>query len=216
MSEEETEKPSGGGPGDGGSVLKKWGPLAAIVLVAQGIVAWGVITTVFKDRGGGDEHGAELLLSETQVQEGGNKSEHVGPLPKYFSDPILKKILANPAGTDASRVVMLSVELGLINLNEKPGAEEEASGGGEGETEDPDMAKLKPYVGKMRALVIELVCAKGIDELNDLETRKELAEEIRKKFNSQIMQRVYVPDKKDEEKKIFEVSEVIFSEFVIQ
>jgi flagellar basal body-associated protein FliL len=217
MSEEEAERPSGGEAGDGGSVLKKWGPLAAIVLVAQGIVAWVVITTVFKDKVGGQEHAGEPLLTETQVQEGGNKAEHAGPLPKYYSPAPLKKIMANPAGTDASRVVMVAVELGMVDINAKHGEEEESGGGeGEGEKEDPAFAPLGPYAGKMKSIIIELVSSRGVDELLDPEARKELTEEIRKKLNTQIMAKVFVPDPEKEDQKIFEISEVIFSDFVIQ
>lgn len=216
MSEEEVEKPSGGS-GDGGSVLKKWGPLAAIVLVAQGIVAWVVITTVFKDRAGNAEHAAEPILNETLVPEGGTKPEHAGPLPEYYSPAPLKKIIANPAGTDASRVVMVAVELGMININEKHGEEEEGGGGGgEGENENPDFAPLTPYAGKMKAIIIDMISSRGIDELLDPEGKKELQEEIKKKLNTQILSKVFVPDPEKEDQKIFEITEVIFSDFVIQ
>jgi flagellar basal body-associated protein FliL len=215
MSEEEAEKPSGGS-GDGGSVLKKWGPLAAIVLVAQGIVAWVVITTVFKDKAGSAEHPAEPILRETQVQEGGNKTEHAGPLPQYYSPAPLKKIMANPAGTDASRVVMVAVELGLIEIGEPHGEGEEEEGGEGGEKDNPAFAPMTPYAGKMRALIIEMISSRGIDELLDPEGKKELQEEIKKKLNTQILSKIFVPDPEKEDQKLFEISEVIFSEFVIQ
>lgn len=216
---EEAEKHSGGGSGDGGSVLKKWGPLAAIVLVAQGIVAWVVITTVFKDNVGGEERAAEPILHETQVQEGGAKAEHAGPLPKYYSPAALKKLIANPAGTDASRVVMVAVELGMINLNAKHGEEEESGGGGHGgggDKPDPAFDPLTPFAGKMKSIILELISARGVDELLDPETRKELQEEIRKKLNSQVLTKVFVPDPEKEDQSIFIISEVIFSDFVIQ
>lgn len=221
MSEEEAERPSGGDSGDGGSVLKKWGPLAAIVLVAQVTVAWVLITTVFKDRVGGGDHAAEPILHETQVQEGGAKAEETGKLPEYYAPALLKKIMANPAGTDASRVVMLSVELGVVDTNMKHGEEEEPAAesgghGGGGEKENPAFAPMTPYAGKMRAMIIELLSSKGVDELLDPEMRKELQEEIKKKLNTQILAKVFVPDPEKEGQKIFEVVEVIFSEFVIQ
>lgn len=217
MSEEEAEKPSGGGgSGDGGSVLKKWGPLAAIVLVAQVTVAWVLITTVFKDRAGGGEHASEPILADTQVPEGGVKSDHTGPLPKYFTAPVLKKIMANPTGTDASRVVMVAVELGMIRTNEKAGEEEEEAAEGEGEKENPDFLPLNPYAGKMKALIIEAISAKGVDELLDPEGKKALQEEIKKTLNTQVMSKVFAPNPEKENQKIFEISEVIFPEFVIQ
>lgn len=215
MSEEEAEKPSGGGSGDGGSVLKKWGPLAAIVLVAQGIVAFWVVTT-FNSRAGSQEHASEPVLNETQVHEGGTKTDHAGPLPEYYAPPLLKKIMANPAGTDASRVVMVAVELGLIQTNHNPD-EEHAEGGGHGSDKgNPDFEPMNPYVGKMKALIIEIISSRGIDELLDPEGKKELQEEIKKKLNSQIVAKVFVPDPEKEDQKIFEIVEVIFSEFVIQ
>ena len=45
MADEATEEASGGG----GSVLKKYGPLAGIVLLAQVVLAWVVITFALKD-----------------------------------------------------------------------------------------------------------------------------------------------------------------------
>lgn len=216
MSEEEAEKPSGGGDGDGGSVLKKWGPLAAIVLVAQGIVAWVVITTVFKDKAGSAEHNAEPILHETQVHEGGAKTDHAGPLPEYYAPPLLKKIMANPAGTDASRVVMVAVELGLVQTNLNPDEEHEGGGGHGSDKGNPAFEPMNPYVGKMKAIIIELISSRGVDELLDKETRDELAEDIKKKLNSQIVSKVFVPDPEKEDQKLFEIVEVIFSEFVIQ
>ncbi|MCC7264548.1 MAG: flagellar basal body-associated FliL family protein, partial [Candidatus Latescibacteria bacterium] len=197
-----------------------WGPLAAIVLVAQGIVAWVVITTVFKDKVGGEEHAAEMPLNETQVQEGGAKEEHGGELPEYYSPAPLKKIMANPAGTDASRVVMVAVELGMIRTNKKPGEEEEKAAGGEGEGEggNPAFAPMAPYAGKMRSMIIEMLSSRGVEELLDPEGRKELKEEIKKKLNSQILAKIpeFIPDPEKEDQKIFEIAEVEFSEFVIQ
>lgn len=218
MSEEEAEKPSGGGgSGDGGSVLKKWGPLAAIVLVVQVTVAWVLVTIIFKDRVGGGEHAAEPILNETQVQEGGTKEEHAGRLPKYFSNAVLKKIMANPAGTDASRVVMVAVELGMVRTNLKADEEEEKPAEGEGgEGGDPDFKPLTPLVGKMKAIIIEVISSKGVDDLLDPEGKKELQEEIKKKLNAQIMSKVFAPDPEKEDQKLFEISEVIFPEFVIQ
>ena len=217
MSEEEAEKPSSGGGSDGGgSVLKKWGPLAAIVLVAQVTVAWVLITTVFKDRAGSADHAPEPILSETQVQEGCNKEESSGELLEYFSPPGLKKIVANPTGTDGAQVVMLSVDLGLKNLKPLTEKKKKESGGEGGEEKDPDMDRMTPYLPKMKAMIIEIVSSKGVVELSDPETRKELQDEIKKQLNSKILSRLYVKDEEDEKKKMLTIEEVIFSDFVIQ
>lgn len=198
MAEEAAEK-----SGDGGSVLKKWGPLAAIVLIAQVTVAWVLITTVFKDKVGGKEPPEELLPGETQIEEGGSKEKHSGKLPYYLSPPQLKKITANPAGTNASRFVVVSVDLGLID--EK---------GGDIPPDSPDLPKLEPYVGLAKSIIIDVIRAKTVDELTTPEYVSEIQKEIREKLNSRIMARVFA-GKEDEELKL-RVEEVLFTEFIIQ
>lgn len=199
MAEEAAE----GGGGDGGSVLKKWGPLAAIVLIAQVTVAWVLITTVFKDKMGGKEPAEELLPAETQVEEGGSKAQHLGKLPFYLSHASLKKITGNPAGTNASRFVVVSVDLGLID--EK---------GGDVAVDSPDLLSLEPYAGLAKSIILEIIRSKTVDELTTPEYEAEIKEQIKNTLNSRIMERIFKGEN-DEELRL-RVSEVQFSEFIIQ
>ena len=109
---DESEGGGGGGDGgDGGSVLKKYGPLAAIVLLAQVVLAWGIISFVFKDNVPEEER--EDLIPEQSVELRSGQVEEKSRLPYYYSSEALGTITANPAGTNSERFVVLTVQLGL-------------------------------------------------------------------------------------------------------
>ena len=103
------EGSSQSGGGSGASMLKKWGPLAAIVLLAEFVLAWVVLQLVFKDRIAEEEY-APSVAGEVYSM---STTEH-SPLPYPYTSPALKSIAANPAGTQAQRFVMFSLTLGLV------------------------------------------------------------------------------------------------------
>ena len=77
------------------SVLRRYGPLAAAVLVAQATLAWIVIEFVFNERGN-DE--LEDLTPEYAIEAGEKKAEVKSRLPFYYTSTGLKRIVVNPAG----------------------------------------------------------------------------------------------------------------------
>jgi hypothetical protein len=76
MADEGEEGGGGGGDGggDGGSALKKYGPLAAIVLLAQVVLAWVVISFVFKDNVPEEEQ-ADLIPEQSVELRSGQVEE---------------------------------------------------------------------------------------------------------------------------------------------
>jgi flagellar basal body-associated protein FliL len=202
----------------GGSVLKKWGPLAAIVLVAQVVLAW-VLITKFQDKiGGGPKQAEQELFPKEAVVEhksGGEKKS--GEMPYYYSSDSLKKIATNPAGTNATRFVQFDVTLGLADKTGKPAVE--AATGEEGKPAAPEwLGKVEENLGKIKAIIVEVMRGKTVDQF-DSEVLPEVQDEIRRKLNQQVFDRVFVnPPDAEEKEKILEmrVVEVIFTTFVIQ
>ena len=208
MADEEHEEGGGeGGGAAGGSVLKKYGPLAAIVLLAQVVLAWVVIQVTLKDKVGGAEED-EALLPKVEQQRDQEESSESKELPFYLKRPeMLGKITANPAGTNAQRFVVVGVELGLTGKN----ADNEDFKPSEIEADADAMAKIDANLGKMKAIIVSILGKKYIDQY---ETEMgEMAEEIRRELNRQVFEKVAWDD--DGEKRI-EVSEVIFTDKIIQ
>jgi flagellar basal body-associated protein FliL len=194
-------------------VLKKWGPLAAIVLLAQVVLAW-VLIMKFKDSItiGSKPPEEELFPKENVVEQKSGAEKKVGALPTYYSPDGLKKIATNPAGTNATRFVQFDVQLGLVDQANVPLPE------GADPAAPPWAAELDKNLGKVKAIIVEVMRAKTIDQL-DSEVLPEVQEEIRRKLNQQVFERVFVnpPDAKDDAKQAeMRVTEVLFTTFVIQ
>lgn len=207
MADEEQEDIGGGGGAAGGGVLKKYGPLAAIVLLAQVVLAWVVIQVTIKDKVGQGES-EEQLIPEIEEQM---KSEDTGEskeLPFYLDRPdILGKITANPAGTNASRFVVIGVQLGLVGKN------------ADGEDFKPteiaaDAASIKMIdenIGKIKAIILKILGSKYIDQYE--QEMDDIGEEIRRELNRQVFEKIAW----DEDGKMFiEISEILFTSKIIQ
>ena len=102
MAEEAQEGVAEGGGGDGGGVLKKYGPLAFIVLIAQVVLAWGIITFGGLSGQVAEENDEEQLDTDYQLNVA--QEEEVDVLPFYISPPELTKIALNLASTNADRI----------------------------------------------------------------------------------------------------------------
>ncbi|MFH1570960.1 MAG: flagellar basal body-associated FliL family protein [Gemmatimonadota bacterium] len=178
---DEAEQGGGGGSAGGGSVLKKYGPLAAIVLLAQVVLAWVVITVTVGDKMGSKEQD-ETLISGARVTESAEAQE-TQDLPFYFAHAQLTGITANPAGTNAQRYAVLSVELGLVG--EKDGesipADELAV--------DPDLvAQVPKYMGLAKSIILAKLRSSYIDDLeNNLGT---IMDDLKDELNQKVMDKV--------------------------
>ncbi len=206
------ESEGGGGGGDGGSVLKKYGPLAAIVLLAQVVLAWGIISFVFKDNVPEEER--EDLIPEQSVELRSGQVEEKSRLPYYYSSEALGTITANPAGTNSERFVVLTVQLGLeiYDRDESP-PDDDITNSFNKDNNPDELEKIAAYDQKIVSVIAKTVRRKTIDEL-DGEFIHEIENEIRKRLNKEIFERLFVVT---EEKKIeVIVSEVDISNIIIQ
>jgi flagellar basal body-associated protein FliL len=208
MAEEIQE--GGGGGGDGGSALKKYGPLAAIVLLAQVVLAWVVIQFALKDNV--PEKPQEALLPEQSVEvRPGGQDQAKARLPHYYSSDNLK-ITANPAGTNSERFVVMSVQLGLVafDRDKKPPDDDMTSQLG---SQAAILEKIGTYDLLMKSIVTRIIRTKTVDELEG-EYVQELGDEIRKNLNKEVFERLFKID--DDNKIEVQVSEVIISDIIIQ
>ena len=192
--------------GEGGSILKKYGPLAAIVLLAQVVLAWAVIQYALKDKVPEQEGGEARLDTEIEqaVSVPGDEQEQ---LPYDFQDPGLLNVIANPAGTNSERFVVIDVALGLVgqtkkgeNLNPEALAGEEIT------------KKIQLYMPRVKGVIIQIIRAKRVDELEG-DNLDEVREEIRKKLNQEVFDKIF---RMEEEEKSINVQEVIFSRIILQ
>ena len=203
MAEEAAEEEGGGG----GSALKKYGPLAAIVLLAQVVLAWVVIQVTLKDKTPEDEQ--QELFPQEQAESGQQDESVDSSLPYYFQSPDLMDIPANPAGTNAERFVVLSVILGLRATDTDSGDD---ITGGLAEN-DIVQTKLTQYTQRVRAIAISIVRAKTIDQLESGFV-DEVKEEIKKKLNADLFSKLFKIDETNKVQVV--VDQVEFSSIIIQ
>jgi len=208
MAEEAAEE---GGGGDGGSVLKKYGPLAAIVLLAQVVLAWVVIQFTLKDNVP-DQAEDPLIPEQSNVEIRQGQEEAKSRLPFLYVSESLNQITANPAGTNSERFVVLGVQLGLeaYNRDESPPDDDITSSlGGNAAVLD----KIVLYDLKIKSTIMTILRGKTVDEL-DAQFIHEVQDEIRKRLNKEIFERLFKLD--DENKIEVRVVEVNISDLVIQ
>ena len=207
MADEEQEE--GGDGAAGGSVLKKYGPLAVIVLLAQVVLAWVVIQVTLKDKVGLDDTEDPLIPEiEQQMVESDDGSGASTELPYYLKRPeVLDRITANPAGTNASRFVVIGVELGLIGKN----ADGENLKPAEIEGDAPALLLIDSNLGKMKSIILSVLGKTYIDQF---ESEMDLiGDEILGELNRQVFDKISWDE---DGKKFIKVSEVVFTSKIIQ
>ena len=204
------EEEGGGGGGDGGSGLKKYGPLAAIVLVAQVVLAWVVISLVLKDNV--PEEDSQDLIDEQRVELRSGQEEEKSRLPFYYSPELFGNITANPAGTNSERFVVITVQLGLeaYNRDESPPDDDITEKLAEDTT---TLEKIGLYDRRIVSVINRIIRLKTVDELEG-EFIHEIEDEIRDKLNKDIFGRLFRVD--DENKIEVIVAEVDISNIIIQ
>jgi flagellar basal body-associated protein FliL len=208
MAEEAAEE---GGGGDGGSALKKYGPLAAIVLLAQVVLAWVVIQFTLKDNVP-DQAPEQLIPEQANVEIRQGQEEAKSRLPYLYVSEDLNQITANPAGTNSERFVVLGVQLGLeaYNRDEAPPDDDITSALGENALV---LDKIALYDLKVKSTIVNILRGKTVDEL-DAPFIHEVQDQIRKTLNKEIFERLFKVD--DENKIEVRVVEVNVSDLVIQ
>ena len=205
MADEEQEAAGGGAAG--GSTLKKYGPLAAIVLLAQVVLAWVVIQVTISDKVGPGES-EEPLLPEIQQQRQKDDLGVSTELPYYLKRPeTLGSITANPAGTNASRFVVIGVELGLTGMN----PDGEAYKASEIELDAEAQLLIDSNLGKVKSVILSILGKKYIDQYET--EMAEIADEIRVELNRQVFGKIAWDE---DGNKMIEVAEVVFTNKIIQ
>ena len=206
MADEEQEEDGGGAAG--GSVLKKYGPLAVIVLLAQVVLAWVVIQVTLKDKVGLDDTEDPLIPEiEQQMVESADGSAST-ELPYYLKRPeVLDRITANPAGTNASRFVVIGVELGLIGKN----ADGEQLKPAEIEADAPALLLIDSNLGKMKSIILSVLGKTYIDQFES--EMGLIGDEILGELNRQVFDKISWDE---DGKKFIKVSEVVFTSKIIQ
>ena len=199
-----------GGDG-GGSVLKKYGPLALIVLLAQVVLAWVVIEFALKDNVPEEEQ--EDLIPEQTVELRSGQQEERSRLPFYYTSSALESITANPAATNSERFVVLTVQLGLEAYNRDESPPDDDITDSLAEKGNEIIEKIKLYDQRIVSVVSKTARRKTIDEL-DGEFIHEIEEEIRKRLNKEIFERLFRVDEDHTTEVI--VTEVDISSMIIQ
>lgn len=216
--------------GGGGSVLKKYGPLALIVLLAQAVLGFAIVTYL---RGNLPEQqpqqAEEQLIDErpaTTVQEGGTHGTEHQELPYIFAPAKLSDMTANPAGTNSQRFVMFSVQLGIVAENTAE-TDPEKRNLTEKMAEHPEVTeRLNEYVALMKSIIVKIVRQKTIPELEG-ENLQATADEIKESINEEVLKEAFKvePDKPKflglfggEKKNKIEVlvQDVIFTDIIVQ
>ncbi|MBT4101668.1 MAG: flagellar basal body-associated FliL family protein [Gemmatimonadetes bacterium] len=208
MSEEEAAEEGGGG-GGGGSALKKYGPLAAIVLLAQVVLAWVVITVTVGDKLPQNEPESDLLPQQQQQQQAPTEEgEESDALPYFYTNEMLDQITANPAGTNAQRFVVAGVQLGLTGTN------------GDGEVMtieevalDSEMTlKVGVALGLIKSVILEALSTRYIDQIEN--ERAQFLLDVRDELNRKVFNKI--PWGEEDDLKSFRIQEVIFTKLIIQ
>ena len=194
----------------GGGVLKKYGPLAFIVLIAQVVLAWGIVTFVLQGQIP-NEAEEEQLETDYQVSVAQEDGENV--LPYYFSPLELAKIAINPSGTNADRIAQFSVTLGLVATNTDEDKPEDRDITGQlAEKTELALDKITPYLPRIKAVVREVMSSKTMDELEP-EFEPLVRDEIKDRLNREIFKKIF---KIGEENKIeVKVQDVRFIDLVM-
>jgi len=195
---------------DSPSVFKKYGPLAAIVLVAQVVLAWALIEYVFTGRPDTEQEGE--LIPDERIVVAEKNVRAATKLPYYYKSAELKNIVSNPAGANAQRIVMASVQLGLVGYDrsKKPPKDDITDKLGE---DMQLLQKIDLNAAKMKSIVVKVLRNKTVDQL-DGERLNQVEEEIRRRLNDEIFKRIFVVDEKNTRE--ISVQEVDFSDIVIQ
>lgn len=202
------EEKEGGGEEVGGSVLKKWGPLAAIVLFCQAVIAAGLIHFLGGSLFSQDENGEKV-----DTVRSGRFSDQVEDkeelLPFYYVNEKLANITANPAGTNGERFVVFDVELGLRGNKKEDGEPLE-------ETvfvEDDFTKKMEKVLPRIKSIITEIMRSKTINHLEG-----ELFKDVKKEMKNRINIEVFNNKKFNEEEAEFTISldDVNVSRLIIQ
>ena len=205
MSEEEAAAKGGGG----GSALKKYGPLAAIVLLAQVVIAWVLITVTVGDKLSQNEPDwASDLLPQEKQQALTEEAGESDALPYFYTNEMLDQITANPAGTNAQRFVVAGVQLGLTGTNADGDLMTIQEVGLDGEM----TLKVGVALGLIKSVILEALSTRYIDQIEN--ERAQFLMDVKVELNRKVFNKI--PWGEEDDQKSFRIQEVIFTKLIIQ
>ena len=206
---EEEEVAAGGPAPAGGSVLKKYAPLAAIVLFVQVVLAWVVIKVV--DTGSSEEKDPGDQLIPPQ-QEQLLESVNEGPgLPYTHESESLSKITFNPAETNSERFAVLGIVLGLRAMNEEGTPMTPAEIG----LDAASLALVDANMALIKRTTIRILREKTIDDLeaNNIE---EVWKDVKSALNEEVFSKIAWVEPDSDSKKKVSVQDIIATEIIVQ
>lgn len=192
-------------------MLKRYGPLAAVVLLAQIGIAWLLVTTLLKSPSS-PERADDATERQMAVEQAGVPAGEVSRrLPYYYAPEALRRIVVNPARTNASRFMSVSVELGLksYDRSKKPPKDDVTKNLGK---DKESLAILDKYATKMRAIIRDELSKRGIDDY-DRQELLPVQNNIRARINREVLKPAFEADKA---KRSVVAVEMLFTELIIQ
>ncbi len=133
-------------------------------------------------------------------------------LPYYYISESLQNITANPAGTNSQRFIVLNVQLGLVAYDrDKKPPKDDFTDKLANETDILD--KINRNTSKIRAIISKTARRKTVSEFEESEVQS-IEDEIARQLNQDVFKALFPIDEKN--KKEIRVTEVIFSDIIIQ
>jgi flagellar basal body-associated protein FliL len=204
------EDEGGGGPAPaGGSVLKKYGPLAAIVLLVQVVVAWVVIKTLLDPSSSEDRDPGDPLIPQQQVQAAISEEEGSGLPYQHPAEPI--KITFNPAETNSERFAVLEIVLGLMATNEEGTLMTPAEVGADAAS----LALVDANMKLIRRSILRVLREKTIDDLESMNV-EEVWKDVKSALNEEVFSKIAWVDPDSESKKRVSIQEIIPTAIIVQ
>jgi hypothetical protein len=190
------------------SLLQRYGPLALAILVAQALIAWALFH--FYIDAPTDTSEQDLVATQVVAPPTGLPAR--SGLPYYYISESLQNITANPAGTNSQRFIVLNVQLGLVayDRGKKP-PKDDFTDKLVNETDILD--KIGRNTSKIRAIISKTVRRKTVAEFEESDVQK-IEDEIARQLNQDVFKALFPVDEKN--KKEVRVTEVIFSDIIIQ
>lgn len=194
------------------SAVRRFGPLAFLILAAQIAIAWVLIQALLTPKStvrvDDDPMLAQEWMGEPEAPAEGEESSE--GLPYYYQMDALQGVVVNPAGTEGLRYLLASLELGLKAYDRRAQPPEDDVTA----TLAADAELLKSIDGHgnlMRAIASEELSRRPI-EVYEGRQLAPLQEVIRDRINREVLLPAFGGGEPPE----IVVAEVVFIELVIQ
>ena len=204
----EDEEVGGASAPAGGSVLKKYGPLAAIVLLAQVVLAW-VVIKITSPASTADQDTGDPLIPQAQTQIMEDTDEATG-LPFVYQNEALGKMTFNPAETNSERFMVLDFQLGLMAANDDGESMTPAEIAGDAAS----IALIDANIALIKSTSLRVLRTKTIDDLES-DNIEEVWKDLKSRLNEDVFSKIQWSDDGESKKKVA-VQSIISTNIIIQ